>query len=283
MLPGAVGLMNAPRWTKQSYIHKRKNPVNSFAIAYDEFLNGATLQQLEDAVEAERFHLDRYIFNSTDLFHGIAFRFLNRDSPGRRFGSWYIRGFSWEDAGRIKLGDVLAASSAFPGGFEPISFPDDFLHNGRELRKKIYDRNSKKDGIGEIALMDGGITDNQGISSLLTGDGSNCDLFFIGDVTSQYIKNPFTFSRSNRFTNILSFGLSFAALVFMLAVTFLCNQLDWSVMYQIALTLTTIVLVLQVLLFIGALKAKRQIGLRPLLRFEPRLVGHYLLDRALAP
>ena len=33
----------------------------------------------------------------------------------------------WDNLKKIKLGDILAASSCFPGGFEPIMYPNDFV------------------------------------------------------------------------------------------------------------------------------------------------------------
>ena len=63
----------------------------------------------------------------------------------------------------IRLADIIAASSCFPGGFEPIAFPDDFIHGAC---KELINLKEEKFPI-PIDLMDGGIYDNQGIDSIV--------------------------------------------------------------------------------------------------------------------
>ena len=112
-----------------------------------------------------------------------------------------------ETAQKIKLGDALAASSCFPGGFEPIAFPDDFTHsylNEDELKDAITlkpqtgDKKEKEFiDAGQIGFMDGGITDNQGLQSMMYADGRRqrnettfkpFDLMLVNDVGSYFIK-----------------------------------------------------------------------------------------------
>ena len=50
---------------------------------------------------------------------------------------------------RVRIADVVAASSCFPGAFEPLVFPTDF--RGEDLHLV---------GHGPIGLMDGGISPN---------------------------------------------------------------------------------------------------------------------------
>ena len=58
----------------------------------------------------------------------------------------------------ITLGEALACSSCFPSGFEPMMFPDDFkLSQRQDIVKTINKR---------IAIMDGGVVDNQGIDPI---------------------------------------------------------------------------------------------------------------------
>ncbi len=114
-------------------------------------------------------HIHHFSANGTDFSNGLAFRFqasrkiLNQPSP-------FDRGFignkehiiPWNVAKRIKLSEIFAISSCFPGGFEPIFFPSD-LEIGKE--NGIH---AALDTISEdIPLMDGGIVDNQGIEPIL--------------------------------------------------------------------------------------------------------------------
>lgn len=60
-------------------------------------------------------------------------------------------------AKNIKLSEILAVSSCFPGGFEPVVFPDDFdFYNNKDCEDFC-------NGCKSFGLMDGGIVDNQGI------------------------------------------------------------------------------------------------------------------------
>lgn len=62
-------------------------------------------------------------------------------------------------ASPIRLSEIVATSSCFPGIFEPIVFPDDFkLYKDAHIKKLLLDAKLKS-----VNLMDGGIVDNQGI------------------------------------------------------------------------------------------------------------------------
>lgn len=58
----------------------------------------------------------------------------------------------------LKLGDMIAASSCFPIGFEPIIFPDNFYSEG--CLKEVL-KNQKS-----VALMDAGLYDNLALTSI---------------------------------------------------------------------------------------------------------------------
>src|SRR5262249_24964060 len=74
-------------------------------------------------------------------------------------------------------------SSCFPGGFEPIALPDDFVWPSGT---------GPPEPLGNLpqglALMDGGVFDNQGIDALLLADararhaGAPLDLLIVSDV-----------------------------------------------------------------------------------------------------
>ena len=79
------------------------------------------------------------------------------------------------------LADIVAASSCFPGGFEPLAFPHDFSWpDGKvpaALTGGLFDR--------PVPLMDGGVYDNQGTESLLLADnreGGELGQIIISDV-----------------------------------------------------------------------------------------------------
>lgn len=59
---------------------------------------------------------------------------------------------------QLRLGDMIAASSCFPIGFEPIIFPDDFYREG--CLKEVL-KNQKN-----VALMDAGLYDNLALTSI---------------------------------------------------------------------------------------------------------------------
>jgi predicted acylesterase/phospholipase RssA len=111
---------------------KSRNLINAFSIAYDEAFGRATFGEFRDLSNAP--HVREICVNATEFSNGLSFRFQTQNDPDTngRIGNGYI--FFKEDeksqqaADRIKLGDVLAASSCFPSGFEPLIFPNDFTH-----------------------------------------------------------------------------------------------------------------------------------------------------------
>lgn len=161
------------QWTDT---HKRKNLINAFAELYDQHLTGGETLSVFDKMNS---HLEAVVFNSTEFNNAINFRFRNRSSG--LIGNKYNQ-VNKAAAGAIKLGDIMAASSCFPGGFEPIMWPADFAHEKTDFE------NMKPAG-----LMDGGIYDNQGIESVILFDNNKkgyFDLVIVSDVTSPYMK-PF--------------------------------------------------------------------------------------------
>ncbi len=135
---------------------------------------------------AAQIPLTEVVFNATEFRHGIAFRFQCSSNSNSRIGNQKIS-IPKHEAGDIRLADIVAASSCFPGGFEPLAFPDDFNWSNEQILQSVKDivyRNGQK----AIALMDGGIYDNQGIESLWLANQRNndmLDLFVISDVDQQ--------------------------------------------------------------------------------------------------
>ncbi len=161
---------------------RRKNLINAFAEIYDrEFTGGATFAVFGKMNS----HLETVVFNSTEFDHGIDFRFRNKGSGF--FGNHYYP-VPEKCAREVRLADAIASSSCFPGGFEPMVWPHDYVHPGSpEL--KSYASNTR--GVG---IMDGGIYDNQGVDSILgfrkNEENPWFDLVIISDVASPYI-HPF--------------------------------------------------------------------------------------------
>lgn len=130
--------------------------------------------------------LEEVIFNSTEFRYGIGFRFQRSTSPDARIGNGNIS-ISKTEAADIRIADIVAASSCFPGGFEPLAFPRDFCWSTPAIFDRVKQRVFKNFST-EIALMDGGIYDNQGAYALwLANDRSKhkLDMFVISDVDQQ--------------------------------------------------------------------------------------------------
>lgn len=152
----------------------------------------------------EKVHIHHYSANGTDFSNGIAFRFqasraIQNTKPEFRYG--FIGNAKHkiprDIAAKIKLSEILAVSSCFPGGFEPVVFPNDFeFYKENSIREKFRNEES-------FDLMDGGIVDNQGIEPLLlanqqmTYDNPQAngntsypchDLIIVSDVASPNIK-----------------------------------------------------------------------------------------------
>lgn len=146
-------------------------------------------------------HLKHISFNATEFTTGNQFRFQISENKSAKADE-HIKAIIGNHNNRIpdqigkdiRMGDILAASSCFPGGFEPINFPTDFV-----LPDTDDVSNLKREDKYPIGLMDGGIVDNQGIESLLLAEGrlekkgnSNkeriIDLVILTDVSSPYME-----------------------------------------------------------------------------------------------
>jgi hypothetical protein len=193
---------------------KSKNMINSFSIIYDKALfQGATVKQLLQHREENYGHLEEVYFNATEFFRGLLFRQQIKMKPDAKDDAFYfgnsivqVIGTTWE---KIKLGDIMAATSCFPAGFEPIIYPRDFSHKDlgiNELKLALHiekqtDDENERLFIEEktIGLMDGGITDNQGLESLMMAQEKRIknrsefkpfDFMMVNDVGSHYM-NPY--------------------------------------------------------------------------------------------
>lgn len=123
--------------------------------------------------------LKEMIFNATEFKTGTAFRF--QVSEYRCLIGNGKLSLCRDHASQIRVADIMAASSCIPVGMEPIFFPDDFRwpDDPAKGQRKNETANSTFQQIratlikntdtheSSFALMDGGVYDNQGITSTL--------------------------------------------------------------------------------------------------------------------
>jgi len=128
--------------------------------------------------------LKEIIFNATEFKTGMAFRF-QKSQLASRIGNSEI----WIDekhAKQIRMSDMMAASSCIPGAMEPINFPQDFHWPGdpedgvrykgkpeRTVCNEVEQYLQEHFGISSVPLMDGGVYDNQGITSVILSAARN--------------------------------------------------------------------------------------------------------------
>ncbi|HEX8733954.1 MAG TPA: patatin-like phospholipase family protein [Pyrinomonadaceae bacterium] len=174
--------------------------IRSAAKAYADLLfKDRTFKELQENVaDSEPFR--ELIFNTTEFRTGNSFRFRASDNPDAFIGN-QIFAVPPDIAAEVRMADIVAASSCFPGAFEPIRFPDDFhwtstLENVRAglmkdvknpVTGKVYRNGFNVEGsFVTVPLMDGGIYDNQGISSAVLADaGHTFGLFLITDTSAR--------------------------------------------------------------------------------------------------
>jgi len=201
-------LANSGKWD-QPGSSKQRNVINAFSRVYDtELFNGETFDIYWKDLPKRDFSV---CLNATEFTRGISFRFQHESNPNlfSYAGNNYLHfdRDKKEVMGKVKLADILAASSCFPSGFEPIIFPEDFAYSDpsrsksltvEELKSavKLKDYNNVENPITEsIGLMDGGVTDNQALYSAMYADERRrkkglrpFDLIMINDVTSYFMK-----------------------------------------------------------------------------------------------
>jgi len=127
---------------------------------------------------------ENVIFNATEFHSGIAFRFRRTPNSAARIGNGNFV-VPREVAEHVRLADVVAASSCFPGGFEPICFPDEFEWGAE------YGLERARAALGDrfrpaLPLMDGGVYDNQGVgSSVLANTHGDAATLLISDTNTR--------------------------------------------------------------------------------------------------
>lgn len=155
------------------------NLITAFAEFYHQKITGGRLFGI--FLEPPAIHLKDIIFNATEFRTGLAFRFQKSRNRKAIIGNKRFP-IPPEAAKDMRLADILAASSAFPGGCEPMAFPGDFAWPGG----RAPELPGLKDAL-PLPLMDGGVYDNQGIDSALLADErtkNRIGAFIISDVDS---------------------------------------------------------------------------------------------------
>jgi len=262
---------------------KNRNFINAFAITYDKTMfKGALVKAITAGFHGQptKTHLQEICLNSTEFYRGQQFRQQVKLQPDPlalypfhvTYGNSAIH-IDNNKSDDLKLGDLLAASSCFPAGFEPIIFPDDFAHGDKtaseQMRKDIlanltvteqqadegeleflYTRNDldtlyetlktqNKSRTGadlksikklndnfKVGLMDGGITDNQGVESMMLAEKRRengktsfkpFDFMMVNDVGSQYM-DPYKVPENKGASALDAFTLNKAYVVSLAAI-----------------------------------------------------------------
>lgn len=160
---------------------RRVNAVVALAQAYQDSLftrkNGEPFL-LRDVLRSE-VDVPEVVFNATEFRSGLPFRFRLSSNGNATQGSRAVE-VATEACLFVRIADIVAASSCFPGGFEPLAFPDDLAWPGGTIPEQL--RNQFPVG-KTVAIMDGGIGDNQGIDALLeaTESWQKIDYLIVSD------------------------------------------------------------------------------------------------------
>jgi len=245
-------------YDESNFVHKRHNLINAFALEYRESVPG-TFGDLCTKLENSS-TLEEVIFNATDFENGLAFRFKNTDY----FGNKEAR-YKEELTKNIQLGDIIAASSCFPGGFEPMTFPGDFI-------KGSYDAK-------EVSLMDGGIIDNQGSSSFFTSNKLKYECYLIADAGSYEI-DGFNPANENKTTRRISSLFNIWLCLVSIGVVALLIILKANIWFIIlSVILATFFITLQLGLFLLQRFAEKTSGINVPFKIPRSKIGIYLADR----
>lgn len=180
------------------------------ASVYDKiFFQGKKYNIVLSAINREDFNIHHFAVCATDFNNGRPFHFYA--SRPILVNEKYIDKLKIGNsdslidhsiAGEMSIADIMAASSCFPGLFEPIVFPNDFKFDNPTMVEAITKES--------FTLMDGGIVDNQGIEAIVKLDGlykkndSSIDFIIVSDVAKA---SPQKFDRSK--VNVFSEDESF--------------------------------------------------------------------------
>ncbi|WP_170110690.1 patatin-like phospholipase family protein [Flavilitoribacter nigricans] len=180
--------LNKLKDRKEWKSERRRNVINSFAKVYQEKLFGLSENRSFNLFYQGKTHLEEVIFNATEFDYGLAFRFQKTLDDEGIIGNWFRR-IPSAAAKELRLGDIIASSSCFPAGFAPLAFPQDYIGPDNQYLTRLRSLETLKEIPREIesdrymddkpeayiypepmALMDGGIVDNQGVESIILSE-----------------------------------------------------------------------------------------------------------------
>lgn len=155
---------------------RQRSLITAFASIYHRKFEPEKFGLLWD--ESRPIHLKEMSFNATEFNFALPFHFQKTEKTSARIAHEYIGNrkihIPLDIAKEIRFSDIMAASSCFPFGFEPINFPDDFIYEGaQKLKDKFLLPHNVFDGDKieyPIGLMDGGVDDNQGVDAILAAE-----------------------------------------------------------------------------------------------------------------
>jgi predicted acylesterase/phospholipase RssA len=195
--------VDIPTVALESFVRNQKD-VHSFikliTDVYDElFFKNETFGLILDNMD--KIHVHHFSANGTDFSYALPFRYqatkaIDNAKEEYKYG---LVGNNYnmiprDIARQIRLSEILATSSCFPGGFEPLVFPTDFKLSSNEKNSEYVK------SIQPIGLMDGGIVDNQGLEYVEHAEKqlecndpeakfrNTIDLIIASDVASPYME-----------------------------------------------------------------------------------------------
>jgi predicted acylesterase/phospholipase RssA len=240
--------------------YKARNFINAFAKVYDRLLYGEEIFGVfwneENIKEFE------ICLNSTEFYRGLSFRFQTEGSNNtfQKIGNNYLHfdATKLDIVKKIKLADMVAASSCFPAGFEPIVYPEDFSYANKKAVLSIEDLKHNMIAVDyqetenpiehSFGLMDGGITDNQGLKSAMTADekrrrrkrdSNPFDLIMVTDVTS-YFMDEYKEPAEQLKPPISKNNIDYYIQLFKGTVSSLTKKINWGLLISIVILIASI-------------------------------------------
>lgn len=180
---------------------KTRNLINAFSKVYSDQLEDSRWKIIWNISTSS--HLKEVCINATEFYSGLSFRFQNKESgTSNIIGNRSVTLNADETVRDLRLGDLLAASSCFPIGFEPLIFPNDFAEN-EDKSKTLLESVTFTEADGNkvkgtpFGLMDGGVVDNQGLDSMMKAFDRRhekkavkpFDLMIVADVSNRMIQS----------------------------------------------------------------------------------------------
>jgi predicted acylesterase/phospholipase RssA len=208
LIENSLMLINTQSTNRKRSVHSL---ITAFAELYHQHLLSDKTKYFNSfwSTSFNKSHLKELSINATDFHSGNGFRFIRSQSGWATIGNKNLR-LVRDDVKKMRTGDILAASSCFPGGFEPIDLLQDFAFD-EPFDHKHYEKKWKTK---EAPLMDGGIYDNQGMEAikLAVDRTNNFDTVIISDTDQEdnypLYKEPNDFPLPNATISDLSFYLS---------------------------------------------------------------------------